>query len=72
MEIDEIIKFMRKELGLSQEILARELNVSFATLNRWEKRHTTPSRLAMSKIKEYAMNNTESDEVKNALSRYRT
>ena len=72
MEINEIIKFIRKELGLSQEMLARDLNVSFATLNRWEKGHTTPSRLAMSKIKEYAMNNIASDEVKNALSRFRT
>jgi DNA-binding transcriptional regulator YiaG len=36
MTIDEIIKTIRKELGISQEMLARDLTVSFATLNRWE------------------------------------
>ena len=72
MGIDEIIKSIRKELSLSQEMLARDLNVSFATLNRWENGHTTPSRLAMSKIKEYAMKNVMSDDINSALSRFRT
>ena len=28
-------------------------NVSFAMLNRWENNHTTPSRLARMRVKEY-------------------
>jgi len=39
---EKIIK-IRCELNMSQEALARELGVSFATINRWEKGHTTPS-----------------------------
>lgn len=36
MTIREILKLVRKELNISQETLARDLNVSYATLNRWE------------------------------------
>lgn len=39
---EKIIK-IRCELNMSQEALARELGVSFATINRWEKGHTVPS-----------------------------
>lgn len=35
---------IRAKLNLSQEALARELNVSFATINRWEKGHAVPQR----------------------------
>jgi putative transcriptional regulator len=33
-----LIKEVRRQLGLSQEDLARELGVSYATVNRWENR----------------------------------
>ena len=33
---------LRKELGLSQEQMARLLNVSFASVNRWERDHSSP------------------------------
>ena len=36
MDYPEIIKLIRGHLNLSQEDLARELEVSFATVNRWE------------------------------------
>ena len=36
--------------GYSQEQLARELDVSFATINRWENGKTEPSRLALDKF----------------------
>lgn len=39
---EKILK-IRCELNMSQEALARELGVSFATINRWEKGHTIPS-----------------------------
>ena len=34
---------IRSSLGLSQEGMARLLGVSFATVNRWENRHSSPT-----------------------------
>jgi DNA-binding transcriptional regulator YiaG len=42
----EIIKEIRSHLNVSQEDLARELKVSFATVNRWENGKSTPSKMA--------------------------
>lgn len=55
MSFDEILKAIRKELGLSQEVLAHKLHVSFATLNRWENKRNSPSRLAIVTIKEFCV-----------------
>lgn len=63
MTIDEILKCIRKERNVSQEILARELDVSYATLNRWENNKSKPSRLAMRRIKEYCVNNQISENI---------
>lgn len=41
------IKRIRLMLGWSQERLARELGVSFCTVNRWERDKTTPSPMAL-------------------------
>jgi DNA-binding transcriptional regulator YiaG len=71
MQIDEILKTIRKELGISQETLARNLNVSFATLNRWENNRAKPSRLALLQLKEYARQSGASDAVIEALSRFK-
>ena len=46
------LKRIRQRHGWSQEDLARELGVSFATVNRWENGKTKPSRLAQDKIKQ--------------------
>lgn len=46
MEFCLIVKFVRKELELSQEQLARELNISFSTVNRWENGRSKPSQMA--------------------------
>ena len=48
------LKRIRQRHGWSQEDLARELGVSFATVNRWENGKTKPSRLAQDKIKQVA------------------
>ena len=45
-----LIKTVREQLDLSQEDLAREIGVSYATVNRWENGHTTPSRLAKANL----------------------
>jgi DNA-binding transcriptional regulator YiaG len=42
----ELVKDIRRQLGLSQEELAHVLGVSFATVNRWENGKTAPSKLA--------------------------
>ena len=48
--IAEGLKKLRQQQGWSQEDLARNLGVSFATVNRWENGKTKPSRLAVEKI----------------------
>ena len=46
MEFSDKVRFVREQLKLSQEDLARALNVSFATINRWENAKTKPIRMA--------------------------
>jgi putative transcriptional regulator len=41
-----LVKEIRRQLSISQEDLARELGVSYATVNRWENGQAKPSRLA--------------------------
>lgn len=43
MTFAEKMQTVRKQLFLSQEAMAKELGVSFATVNRWEKRKCEPS-----------------------------
>ena len=49
----EALKSIRKILSVSQEQLARDLNVSYTTLNRWENNRAAPSPLAKMRIEEY-------------------
>lgn len=57
MDFCQTVKNIRLVLKLSQEDLARELGVSFATINRWENAKSTPSRLALSAVKEFCEKN---------------
>ena len=41
------IKALRKRLGLTQEDLARAIGITFYSVNRWERGHSRPSRLAI-------------------------
>lgn len=45
MEFSRIVKIVREKTGMNQEDLARALNVSFATINRWENGKTHPNKL---------------------------
>jgi transcriptional regulator with XRE-family HTH domain len=54
---EDIIKKVRKQLGITQEQLARELDISFSTINRWENGHTSPSKLAKRRLLEFCRNN---------------
>ena len=44
-------------MGISQEELARNLGVSFATVNRWENGKCQPSRMAEKVIREFCAAN---------------
>jgi transcriptional regulator with XRE-family HTH domain len=46
MRLAEFIKDVRIQLDMSQERLAKALNVSFSTINRWENGKVEPSNLA--------------------------
>ena len=46
LEFSDLVKEIRRQLSLSQEGLARKLDVSFSTINRWENGRSSPSKLA--------------------------
>lgn len=48
----ELIKHIREYMGLSQTDLARQLDVTFATINRWENGRAFPARIAQAKLYE--------------------
>ena len=45
-----LVKEVRRQLGMSQEDLARQLGVSYATVNRWENCQSKPSKLAKAQL----------------------
>ena len=45
-----LVKEVRRQLSFSQEDLARELGVSYATVNRWENGVSKPSKLARAQL----------------------
>ena len=45
-----LIKQIRTYLNMSQTDFAQQLNVTFATVNRWENGRAVPNKLAQSKI----------------------
>ena len=47
------IKSIRQHCFLSQEAFARELNVSFSSVNRWDGGRTRPNKNAMKSIKAF-------------------
>lgn len=57
MKFSEKIKLIRQKSILSQEAFAKELGVSFATVNRWEAGKTKPTYKTMKLIDEYCRKN---------------
>ena len=53
MTFSETIKQIRQKHFLSQEAFAKELGVSFATVNRWESGKTKPTYKTMKLIDDY-------------------
>ena len=52
-----LVKKLRDKLIISQEQLAKLLEVSFATINRWENGHTEPTIKAKRKLFELCKEN---------------
>lgn len=50
-ELKEKVRALREKRDWSQEDLARQLEVSLSTIQRWEKRGANPTRLARRELK---------------------
>jgi len=57
MNFPEQIKHIRQQQFLSQESFAKELGVSFATVNRWESGKTKPTYKTLKILAEYCERN---------------
>ena len=53
MEFGQKVKTVRKRLYLSQEAMAKELGVAFATVNRWESGRCKPNYAAQKAFAEF-------------------
>lgn len=69
MTLDNVLKNIRKELNITQEQLARDLNISFTTLSRWENNRNKPSKLARMRLAEYCTKKGVSSEIVAELER---
>ena len=58
MNFSEAIKYIRKVAYLSQESFAKEIGVSFSTVNRWERGKSKPNYSAMKKINAFCNDNS--------------
>ena len=58
------LKHCRTIMGLTQEQLARNLGVSWNTVQRWESGKTRPSPLAMEKLQEILKDVLEREQLK--------
>lgn len=67
MSFAEDIKRIRKKLFLSQEDFARELGISYATINRWETGKSKPTYKNMKLIDEYFKKNSINFDVANEI-----
>ena len=58
MTFAEVLKSIRTQLNFTQEQFARELNISFSTINRWENGRSMPSVLAKTQLLKYCNKET--------------
>jgi len=50
-QFSERVKELRKKMGLAQEDLARQIDVSLSTVQRWEGKGASPHRHARKELK---------------------
>ncbi len=67
MSFSSLIREVRQNLNISQEQLARDIDVSFSTINRWENGRTIPSKLASRRFIEYCKQHGINQETINKL-----
>ncbi|MDD5918185.1 MAG: helix-turn-helix domain-containing protein [bacterium] len=53
MSVSSEIKKIRQSSFLSQEAFAREIHVSFSSVNRWEGGRSKPNMIAMKNLKDF-------------------
>lgn len=63
LEISDLVRELRQRLELTQEQFASQLGVTFTTINRWENRHSKPSKMALmlieGKVRELGKDGTD-------------
>ena len=57
MNFQEQVKFVRMHLQLSQEELARQMGISFATVSRWERENRKPQLALLGKFYSFCKRN---------------
>ena len=57
MEFSKFCLETRLKLNLSQQMLAKKLNVSFATINRWENGKVLPQKLTLYRFEKFCEEN---------------
>lgn len=57
MKYCDFVKKVRKQLNYTQKELADALDVSYATVNRWENSQVLPSKLAVKSFLDFCENN---------------
>lgn len=57
MKYYEFVKKVRKQLNYTQKELASAIDVSYATVNRWENGQVIPSKLAIKSFLDFCENN---------------
>lgn len=50
MKFSDKVKYVRMKLELSQESLAKELGISYATVSRWERENRDPQMAKLGKF----------------------
>ena len=69
MTFAEELKRTRQRTFLSQGAFAKEVNVSFSMVNRWESGKTKPNLIAMKNIKEFCEKNKNGKKIKYIINR---
>ncbi len=70
MDFPQIVKVIRSRLNMSQEQLAREIHVSFATINRWENGKNSPNMLAKKALYDFCNEKGVEEEILKYLLEY--
>jgi putative transcriptional regulator len=56
-QMSELVRNLRRELGMTQEEFAHQLGITVGTVNRWENGRFRPSKLARATLLDFASRN---------------